>query len=93
MNDNEENSGEILEIKEVYNVLTIKNKNNLEAEEVDDNNDSIEILKPPKQGAISCCDSGKTLREHMSPVINVGWPDPVFSFKVKPVLYQEYQNI
>ena len=81
MNDVEENSGEILEIKEVYSVLTIKNKNNLEAEEVDDNNDSIETLKPPKQGAISCCDSGKTLRERMSPVTYVSWPDTVSSSK------------
>ena len=71
MNHVEENSGEILEIKEVYNILTIKNTNNLEAEEVYDNNDSIKTLKPPKQGAISCCDSGKTLRKRMSLVTYV----------------------
>ena len=81
MNDVEENSGEILEIKEIYNFLTLKDKNNLEAEEVDDNNDSIETLKPPKQGAISCCDSGKTLRERMSPVIYVSWSDATSSSK------------
>ena len=81
MNDVEENSGEILEIKEVYNFLTIKNRNNLEAEEVDDNNDSIETLMPPKQGAVSCCDSGKTLRERMSLVTYVSKLDAVSSSK------------
>ena len=67
----EENSGEILEIKEVYNFLTLKDKNNLEAEEeIDDNNHSIETLMPPKR-AISCCGSGQTLEEPMSLVTYV----------------------
>ena len=44
------NSEEILEIKEIYNFLTLKDKNNLEAEvEIDDNNHSIETLIPPKR--------------------------------------------
>ena len=69
------NSEEILEIKKIYNFLTLKDKNNLEAEvEIDDNNHSIETLIPPKR-AISCCGSGKTLEEPMPLVAYWNYPD------------------
>ena len=44
------NSEEILEIKEMYNSQTLKDKNNLKAEvEIDDNDHPIETLISPQR--------------------------------------------